>query len=248
MRRRFGKLDDYLTARVALRLLSVDFGHDETGDACCLLPDATTFRLMTGKRATPSELANSGFIRPSCEALEGNAPCRGSDDRVCTSQRQAGRPKTSDLKVGAYTQAQSPCQDLNVRMGRRLYPFMQLAADEAKALGARYVRKRRGVNGGVEAFAVLPRSCAFGWQVKYYRTIETALASLSESLVSALEKRRCSGSSPASPSIRRTAASGDRHLTTARIRGGLALIKSWRPPARKRTSRAAGMGQVSACA
>ncbi|MBW4652277.1 MAG: hypothetical protein KME20_04400 [Kaiparowitsia implicata GSE-PSE-MK54-09C] len=64
----------------------------------------------------------------------------------------------------------------------------QLAADEAKALGARYVRKGRGADGGIEAFAVLPGRAEVGWQVKYYWTIESAITSLSDSLATALEK------------------------------------------------------------
>ncbi|PZN98330.1 MAG: AAA family ATPase [Hyphomicrobiales bacterium] len=64
----------------------------------------------------------------------------------------------------------------------------QLAADEAKSLGARFVRKGRGADGGVEAFAVLPTGREVGWQVKYYWNIDAALASLSGSLATALDK------------------------------------------------------------
>lgn len=64
----------------------------------------------------------------------------------------------------------------------------QLAGDEAKARGARFVRKGRGADGGVEAFAVLPTEREIGWQVKYYWDIDAALKSLSESLATALAK------------------------------------------------------------
>lgn len=64
----------------------------------------------------------------------------------------------------------------------------QLASDETKALGARFVRKGRGANGGVEAFAVLPTGREIGWQVKYYWDIDAALKSLSDSLATALAK------------------------------------------------------------
>jgi len=64
----------------------------------------------------------------------------------------------------------------------------QLASDEAKALSARLVRKGRGADGGVEAFAVLPTGREIGWQVKYYWSIDAALKSLSESLATALAK------------------------------------------------------------
>src|SRR5258706_2150386 len=64
----------------------------------------------------------------------------------------------------------------------------QLAADEAKTLGARFIRKGRGADAGVEAFAVLPSGEEIGWQVKYYWKIEDALASLSDSLAAALAK------------------------------------------------------------
>lgn len=62
----------------------------------------------------------------------------------------------------------------------------QLASDEAKALNAQFVRKGRGADGGVEAFAVLPTGREIGWQVKYYWNIDAALKSLSESLATAL--------------------------------------------------------------
>lgn len=64
----------------------------------------------------------------------------------------------------------------------------QLAGDEAKTLGARFVRKGRGADGGVEAFAILPNGREVGWQVKYYWQIDTALRSLKESLDRALDK------------------------------------------------------------
>ncbi|MDT8332904.1 AAA family ATPase [Roseomonas gilardii] len=64
----------------------------------------------------------------------------------------------------------------------------QLASDEAKTLGARFVRKGRGADGGVEAFAILPTGHEIGWQVKYYWDIDAALKSLSDSLATALAK------------------------------------------------------------
>lgn len=64
----------------------------------------------------------------------------------------------------------------------------QLASDESKFLDARFVRKGRGADGGVEAFAVLPTGREIGWQVKYYWSIDSALTSLSESLATALDK------------------------------------------------------------
>lgn len=65
----------------------------------------------------------------------------------------------------------------------------QLAADEAEALGAdRFVRKGRGADAGVEAFAVLPGDSEVGWQVKYYGKVEDALRSLTDSLATALAK------------------------------------------------------------
>ena len=64
----------------------------------------------------------------------------------------------------------------------------QLASDEAKALGARFMRKGRGADGGVEAFAILPDGREVGWQVKYYWQIDAALKSLKESLDQALDK------------------------------------------------------------
>lgn len=64
----------------------------------------------------------------------------------------------------------------------------QLASDEAQTLGARFVRKGRGADGGVEAFAILPNGREVGWQVKYYWQIDTALKSLKESLDRALDK------------------------------------------------------------
>lgn len=66
----------------------------------------------------------------------------------------------------------------------------QLASDEAQTLGARFVRKGRGADGGVEAFAILPTGREVGWQVKYYWQIDTALKSLKESLDRALDKHR----------------------------------------------------------
>ncbi|QRE76828.1 hypothetical protein [Methylobacterium aquaticum] len=62
----------------------------------------------------------------------------------------------------------------------------QLASDEAKALKARFIRKGKGADGGVEAFAVLPTGREIGWQVKYYWNIDAALKSLTDSLATAL--------------------------------------------------------------
>ena len=69
----------------------------------------------------------------------------------------------------------------------------QLAGDEAKTLGARFVRKGRGADGGVEAFAILPNGREVGWQVKYYWQIDAALKSLKESLDRALDKHPAMG-------------------------------------------------------
>lgn len=65
----------------------------------------------------------------------------------------------------------------------------QLASDEAKSVGAdRFVRKGRGADAGVEAFAILPSDREIGWQVKYYEKVDDALRSLSDSLATALAK------------------------------------------------------------
>ena len=64
----------------------------------------------------------------------------------------------------------------------------QLASDEARAIDGRFVRKGRGADGGLEAFAILPGGREVGWQVKYYWQIDAALKSLKESLDQALDK------------------------------------------------------------
>lgn len=63
----------------------------------------------------------------------------------------------------------------------------QLASDEAGRLGARFIRKGRGADAGLEAFAVVGDD-EIGWQVKYYWGVDEALASLSGSLETALTK------------------------------------------------------------
>lgn len=62
----------------------------------------------------------------------------------------------------------------------------QLARDEADRQSLPFIRKGRGADGGLEAFATLPSGDEVGWQVKYYWTVDSLLTALTGSLDAAL--------------------------------------------------------------
>ena len=68
MREWLGKLYDYLTVWLSPGLVFVWPLIGETDEVARPLSTGTTLRLMTGKRATPSDLAKAGFIRRSYQA------------------------------------------------------------------------------------------------------------------------------------------------------------------------------------